>query len=247
MKSKFGPFRRGMNNRAPEFALGKPQEGGDFLRDAVNVDITAQGTIKRRKGYARVGDAPAPTPPTIPAGRVRSHLGYLATELYGEMQGKHVNRRVAVMGNKLLFSYPFAPTITNDAFQYEEFAAPITGWISTDNGLYVSADAIYFIPGTLPAKDLNQVHPVPALRGSFGAFPHSQDVFWVTKQGIVIGSQDGTQVKMLQWDNYAADLDGEAVTVYYEHDGLRQIVAIVDRQPSLIPGASQTFMEATVF
>ena len=46
-----GPFPGGMDNRRPDFALSNG-ESGDLLRDAVNADITAQGTVKRRAGMA---------------------------------------------------------------------------------------------------------------------------------------------------------------------------------------------------
>lgn len=49
-----GPFRLGMDNRAPDYKLGlsREQGGGHLLRDALNVDVAAQGIIKTRAGYA---------------------------------------------------------------------------------------------------------------------------------------------------------------------------------------------------
>lgn len=43
-----------MDNRRPDFklALSKDEGGGHLLRDAVNVDVTAQGSLKTRAGYA---------------------------------------------------------------------------------------------------------------------------------------------------------------------------------------------------
>ena len=46
-----GPFPLGMDNRAPDYKLSLP-DGGHLLRDALNVDVTAQGTVKTRAGYA---------------------------------------------------------------------------------------------------------------------------------------------------------------------------------------------------
>ncbi|NMG71847.1 hypothetical protein [Parazoarcus communis] len=43
-----GPFA-GMNNRLPDHRL-RIADGGDYLRNAINVDITDAGTIQRRKG-----------------------------------------------------------------------------------------------------------------------------------------------------------------------------------------------------
>lgn len=49
-----GPFPQGMNNRLPDsqLKLSKEEGGGQLLRDALNVDITARGTLKRRQGAA---------------------------------------------------------------------------------------------------------------------------------------------------------------------------------------------------
>lgn len=48
-----GPFARGMDNRRPEFHLeGTDAEEGDRVRNAVNVDVTKPGTLRRRKGYS---------------------------------------------------------------------------------------------------------------------------------------------------------------------------------------------------
>lgn len=48
---EIGPFPLGMDNRAPDYALELPKGAGHLLRDALNVDFTAQGRTKTRKGY----------------------------------------------------------------------------------------------------------------------------------------------------------------------------------------------------
>lgn len=50
---RVGPFPAGMTNRAPDFALKLPMGAGHLLRDALNVDITTEGSVKTRKGYTR--------------------------------------------------------------------------------------------------------------------------------------------------------------------------------------------------
>lgn len=248
MKTTYGPFPRGINNRTPDFApKGTGDEGGDFLRDAMNVDISNSGTLKRRLGFTRISDAPVITPPTPVVPTPFNHLGYVATDLVGDMPGVHINRGVVVQGNKLCFSYPFAEGKTNTGFQYETFPADITGWISTDSGLYVSADALYFIAGPLPAKQVRRVHPSPSLPKSFGRLSNSETVFWVTVEGIAMGSPAG-EVTLLQWDNYALALDpgSTAITAYRDRDGMRQIIAIIDQAPATAPGASDTIEEASV-
>ena len=49
---QLGPFPAGMDNRAPDYKLRLPDGAGHLLRDALNVDVTAQGTVKTRAGYA---------------------------------------------------------------------------------------------------------------------------------------------------------------------------------------------------
>lgn len=52
---KLGPFKGGINNVVPDHSLpADPAHGVYYLRDAVNVDITNSGTIKRRGGYDQV-------------------------------------------------------------------------------------------------------------------------------------------------------------------------------------------------
>lgn len=51
---RLGPFPVGMDNRAPDFDLALPQNAGHLLRDALNVDVAAGGSIKTRAGYTQV-------------------------------------------------------------------------------------------------------------------------------------------------------------------------------------------------
>lgn len=53
-----GPFL-GINNRLPDFALHVPKEG-DFLRDAVDVDVTNAGNLRRRAAVEQVQAMTAP-------------------------------------------------------------------------------------------------------------------------------------------------------------------------------------------
>lgn len=45
-----GPFPLGMDNRAPDYALTLAKGAGHLLRDALNVDVTSQGSVKTRRG-----------------------------------------------------------------------------------------------------------------------------------------------------------------------------------------------------
>ena len=76
-----GPFL-GINNRLPDFALHKPKVG-DFLRLAVNVDITNSGNIKRRKATALLADIRSQRNSATPMARIfptQSDLAGLAQQ-----------------------------------------------------------------------------------------------------------------------------------------------------------------------
>lgn len=47
-----GPFPLGMDNRVADYDLALPDGAGHLLRDALNVDVTARGAVKTRRGYA---------------------------------------------------------------------------------------------------------------------------------------------------------------------------------------------------
>lgn len=49
---RIGPFPRGMDNRLPDYNLRIPDGSGHLLRDALNVDVTATGSVKTREGYS---------------------------------------------------------------------------------------------------------------------------------------------------------------------------------------------------
>lgn len=53
---KIGPFPRGMDNRAPDHDLTARIDGGrvDLLREAVNVDLSSSGKLRRRGGFKEV-------------------------------------------------------------------------------------------------------------------------------------------------------------------------------------------------
>lgn len=53
-----GPFI-GINNRRPDFAL-RVKDAGDFVRDAVNVDLDNAGSFRRRKAIERIQAMTAP-------------------------------------------------------------------------------------------------------------------------------------------------------------------------------------------
>lgn len=48
---RIGPFPLGMDNRVPDYSTSLP-EGGDLLRDALNVDVTVRGAVKTRQGFS---------------------------------------------------------------------------------------------------------------------------------------------------------------------------------------------------
>ena len=112
-----GPFL-GVNNRLPDFAL-HVDKTGDFLRDAVNVDITNSGNIVRRQAAELIHPLTAP------------HSLYMISDTDGFM----------VMASMLyavtLPAYSQVQLVvlnTNDPVSYVEYAGSIYYSNGTDSG-----------------------------------------------------------------------------------------------------------------
>jgi len=70
-----GPWPLGIDNRSPDYAVP-----ADALRNAVNVDLSRDGHVQRRQGYARIVDVLAPhSLYTCPAGTFFASQGTLYT------------------------------------------------------------------------------------------------------------------------------------------------------------------------
>lgn len=124
----------GINNRLPDFALKvrSRQTQGDFLREAVNVDVDNAGRLRRREAFARIQPLTAP------------HSLYMTSDTDGYF----------VMANTLYavtlpsYTATFVKLLTsNDPVSYAEFAGSIYYSNGTDSGRLLNGT---YFPWALP-------------------------------------------------------------------------------------------------
>ena len=296
---RIGPFPLGMDNRAPDYSLALP-DGGHLLRDALNVDVTAQGTVKTRAGYvlaqagsdchslwspveggyalyvddgnlyridsaktlvaggfgnvtpvryAQVNEAvyytdgvrigsyhPTVGPTPAWSDAIAQTVGdqALVPMPAGTSIAYHNARLLVAVGNALIYSEPFTPSLRDAARGFELFPAPITCIAAVEAGVFVVADKTYFIQGGFPAQSVRAVlqYGGPAQQAGYRS---DGGCHWMGARGVVSCSKDG-EVANLQDKHIAMDVSGAAATLMRESDGTRAIVAALTEQGSFAAG-----------
>ncbi len=128
-------------------------------------------------------------------------------------------------GNLLLWSEPYRYGLTRPAKNFIAFAAPITVMEPCVGGVFVCADATYWLAGDLNTTSLQPVLPYGGVAGS-GTRSRDDDaprVFWVSPHGLVIGTSDGV-AKAVQEDALVFSGAERAATLYREGPGITQAV-----------------------
>lgn len=299
---RVGPFQFGMDNRVPDHQLTLADGSGYLLRDALNVDVTLQGSVKTRKGFGiaipgsdvhslwapldgsfalycdaggmyRVGAEMSPV-------LVAQGFGQMAPVRYAQVNeavyytdgvrigsyhptigptpawsdaiaqtvgdqalvpmpagtsiAYHNARLLVAVGNALIYSEPFTPSLRDAARGFELFPALITCIAAVEAGVFVVADKTYFIQGGFPAQSVRAVLQYGGPTQQAGYRPDG-GCHWMGARGVVSCSKDG-EVANLQDKHIAMDVSGAAATLMRESDGTRAIVAALTDQASFAAG-----------
>lgn len=264
--TRIGPFKAGADNRREDISLWD-REKGAALRSAVNVDITDLGKLRRRSGFAPAPGEVAPIdfPVSLPVTRTSDSsttdildnqpLRSTMNPQPRALSCKHFGRYVAAFGDTLFYSDPF---LDGDEFgrgaqttpdrNFLPFAAPITSVFSTGTGLYVSADATYFISGDVHGSAPNPSHPTQIVRGSVAEIPKENKYAWISTQGPAVGDQNGSvdlvAAERLETGPIPPTLTG--ASLFRSSNGLRQLVMTLHGQPSSSGAVSSDYMDAVV-
>ncbi|GKS73666.1 hypothetical protein AVME950_02240 [Acidovorax sp. SUPP950] len=263
---RIGPFPGGADNRRSDEELWS-ERGGALLRAASNVDVTDEGRLRRRKGFALASGESVPQdfPVALPIVRTHSTSGQeiLSNDDLRDLMNpqpralscKHFGRYVAAFGDTLFFSDPY---LDGDEFgrgarttadrNFLPFRGQITAVFSTDDGLYVGSDATYFIAGDVQGSAPLQVHPAQIIQGSVTAIAKEKRFAWISSQGPVTGSAGG-QVEALAADHLETGFLPPTLTgtsLYRVAGGLRQLVMTLHGAPDASAAVSSDFMDAEV-
>lgn len=161
----------------------------------------------------------------------------------GQIVRHYAGRLLVAAGAVLWLSEPYQYGLMNPARNWLPFPAPITVVEPCEDGVYVCADATYWIPGDLLDTSPAKVLPFGGLDGSGGVSPDQRTVFWGSDKGIVIGAPGG-QVTTPQSDEISFGHSPAGATAWREQDGQTHLIAVrTDAAPATNVARSFTAAE----
>jgi hypothetical protein len=168
---------------------------------------------------------------------------FAARPLPGQCLTAHKGRLWGATGAYVWFTSEKSPHWFYPDTGYYQFETAVTMLSSTEDGLYVGLyDRIYFLQGSDPYQMTQRpVSGVGAARNSAmelpydlflgeGSFPSKQGAFYDTHGYFCVGKPGGVIMRPTQSRFSAGDTLSGAAS-YRAYDGLRQVVAVLDRKP----------------
>ncbi|QEL64779.1 hypothetical protein OTERR_13030 [Oryzomicrobium terrae] len=148
------------------------------------------------------------------------------------------NGRVLVArGAMLYYTEPYHRGLLDPTKGYIPFDADITLMEPCQNGVYVAAgDTTWWLQGAdIAQAEMMPVLPYGAVLGTGCTMPNSNDVWWYSPRGMVIGSQDGL-AKNVQEANVITGGAGYGASVVREQGGMRTLITSVFDSAAAVGG-----------
>jgi hypothetical protein len=182
-------------------------------------------------------------PVTPDTGGVQLDTFGLVPMVGGHIVGYSENRLLVANGSTLYYSEPFSPALHNPARGYIPFPSRITIMLPCGDGVFVVADKTYYIAGAdIDDSQVQELVPYGAVEGSGAYVENSENVWWFSDRGIVVGTPDGN-IQNIQEGNIAVGSANFGASIYKEFDGVQQMVSsLFDSEVS--QAAAGSFMEA---
>lgn len=136
-----------------------------------------------------------------------------------------------VEGTTLWMTRPMMPHLIDAVSGFFQFPDSITDVVSTDDGLYISADRVYFLatPETIAAS-LRDAHELPCAPGSMRRLTNG-NVVWLSEVGVVVGDSSG-QIKEVTRGYYRPERIQRVKTGVVFRDG-QELVFFLPQSSSL--------------
>lgn len=159
---------------------------------------------------------------------------------------RYSNGRLLVAAENILYhSEPYAPALHNPMRGYTPFPARITVVEPCKNGVYVVADKTYWLAGEdIEKAEVIEALPYGAVEGTGGLMENTENVWWFSKRGIVVGDPNG-QVQNIQENAVAVDSAVAGASLYREQDGMRQAITSLFGTDASIAAAT-SYMSAEI-
>lgn len=175
----------------------------------------------------------------------------------GQIIRHHKGHMYIAQGNLLWYTEPYAFDRVSLLHGYFQLTAPITVVESVQNGLWAVAEKTYLYRDPIrvayqegsPAGPKAMVSEVKlqygAVLGTSQKVPNTGHVMWYSERGMVMGSDTGDAVQMLQEKNVATESGSVGASLLRNKDGIQQmIVSIKDPQVSSL--VNRDFLEMEV-
>lgn len=155
-----------------------------------------------------------------------------------------MGRLLVAASDTLWYSDVYSPALCTPTQGFIRFPSDITVMEPCDGGLFVVADATYWLPGEITQTVATVVAPVRAVFGTGGHDPLDQSCFWMSARGMAIGTASG-EVTFPHEDNVVVPPASSGSTFMRESDGQRHLVSSLFGSGQT-GAAAQTFMHAEV-
>lgn len=147
-------------------------------------------------------------------------------------------------GNIVYFTEPLRYGLVHKVNGFFMFSERVTMLKSVPDGMYVSADATYFMPNGVKDAKLDPVLPYRAIEGAACNVPNSNDVMWLSERGFVLG-QSGGKAENVTEDRIAIDTSDRACMNVVEQNGVRRVIAVMSQStPSPFQSEEYAIVEA---
>jgi hypothetical protein len=167
----------------------------------------------------------------------------------GDLVATSYGRLFVAAGSTLFYSEMWAPGLYKAEMHYIPFKAPITllepissPTPDAPGGIYVAADATYWLAGDPVSSALVQVLPYGAVRGSAARRRDVQTVCWMSTRGLVEGAAGGV-VKPYQEASIAVVPTQRAASLVREHLGMKQLVSSFYGAPTAPTTQVRSYMD----
>jgi len=162
----------------------------------------------------------------------------------GEMLASYNGLILIASGGTLWITRPMRVHLASRMMGFFQFPAPITNIITVDAGIYITADATYFLTSPETSEpNLRQVYMIGGIKGT--AVQVAEDkVAWMTQYGQAIGSNAG-EVTLPHQNIYSPLLSDNAAATVIKHNGM-EIVVTAPCKPQSATRLTKNFFDAEV-
>lgn len=160
----------------------------------------------------------------------------------GQIIANHRGRLLSAEGSTLWYEEAFTNGLCRKSKNFISFNEEITMVAPVENGVFVSADATYFLAGTDPQQYVVQwkgemktvpgtVVTVPGKEfKSKGVDSQADVVMWTSNTGVYVGFDSGT-INNLTEERYSYSVGERGAAMFRRKDGTTQYVSVL-KEPS---------------